>query len=120
MQRVSRVCDGNVVQHSDGSVHVMDCPYWSPRASTMLRYDCPGAVISVQSSASSLSGFVVVIRHPSLPTRNGSLIVACAAAVLVFLLIWFGMQRVQAGECDNISLLFNNLIASKVNTSQAE
>jgi hypothetical protein len=113
LQRVSNICSGSgsssgsgsgeagcrVVQHSDGSVHVMNCPYWSPRDSTMLQYDCPGAVISVQSSVSSLSGFVVVIRNPVVAcVGGGRLIMACMAAAIVFACIWVGL-RAASDEC---------------------
>jgi hypothetical protein len=109
LQRVSKICSGSkVVQHSDGSVHVINCPYWSPRDSTMLQYDCPGAVISVQSSVSSLSGFVVVIRQP-ITARGGAwrLFLACMAAAIAFWLIWGGMRE----ECSAIRPFLNATIA---------
>ena len=87
LQRVSRICNsGRVVQHSDGSVHVLNCPYWSPRDSTMLQYDCPGAVISVQSSVSSLSGFVVVIRQP-ITASGGEYVIHVVYASMSYM--WF-------------------------------
>ena len=98
LQHVSKLCsDGKAVQHSDGSVHVMNCPYWSPSASAMLQYDCPGAVISVQSSLSSLSGFVVVVRQPEV-SRRGGLFMAWVVAMLVFGCIWYGMREMTE-EC---------------------
>ena len=108
LQRVSKICSGSkVVQHSDGSVHVINCPYWSPRDSTMLQYDCPGAVISVQSSVSSLSGFVVVIRQPI--TARGCvwrLFLACMTAVIAFFGIWVCM-RSASEECTTVSQILN-------------
>ena len=86
LQRVSRICNsGRVVQHSDGSVNVLNCPYWSPRDSTMLQYDCPGAVISVQSSVSSLSGFVVVIRQP-ITASGGEYVIHVVYASMSYML----------------------------------
>lgn len=104
LQRVSAICGGDckVVQHSDGSVHVMHCPYWSPRASTLLHYDCPGAVISVQSSVSSLSGFVVVVRQHAVDAASGwRLFGSCIAAAAVFVVIW----QTQSNDC---TLFFRN------------
>ena len=92
-EAVLRICDeigGSVVQHSDGSVHVLNCPHWSTRATTMLCCDCPSAVISVRSSVSSLSGFVIVVRQrwrvPERATRR--LCIAGLSAIFLFGLIW--------------------------------
>jgi hypothetical protein len=98
-EAVLRVCDesgGSVVQHSDGSVHVLNCPHWSARATTMLCCDYPSAVISVRSSVTSLSGFVIVVRErwhvPACAMRR--LCIAVLSTLFLFGLIWtlFGMQ----------------------------
>ncbi len=93
--RVSKLCAdiAKVVQHSDGSVHVSNCPYWPPSASARLRYDCPNALISIQSSCTSLSGFVVVVReHNTRKHINAGLYMACVLAFAVFGLIWFATK----------------------------
>ena len=115
LQRVSRICNsGRVVQHSDGSVHVLNCPYWSPRDSTMLQYDCPGAVISVQSSVSSLSGFVVVIRQPITAAAGvWRLLLACAVAAIVFFGLWASMrEECTLSSIENL-LFFNGSIVRR-------
>jgi hypothetical protein len=75
---ILRVCNnevgGTAIQHSDGSVHVLHCPSWSARATALLACACPHAVISVRSSVSSLSGFIIVAeqRTPAPPPRFGA------------------------------------------------
>ena len=86
----------------------------------MLQYDCPGAVISVQSSVSSLSGFVVVIRQP-LTARGGAwrLFMACMAAVTVFWLIWVGMRE-ECAAIRPLHLLINGTIGQQWSMLQKE
>jgi hypothetical protein len=56
----------------------------------MLSCDCPGAVISVRSSVSSLSGFVIVVRQRwRVPARaSRRLCIAGLSALFLFGLIW--------------------------------
>ena len=98
---VLHVCDeigGSVVQHSDGSVHIMHCPNWSARATALLCCRCPSAIIGVRSSVSSLSGFVIVAqqrwRAPVRPRMFWRLCIAAMSALMLYCLIWtlFGMR----------------------------
>ena len=105
-----RVCDeigGSAVQHSDGSVHVLHCPHWSARATAMLYRDCPDAVISVRSSVSSLSGFIVVVQQPQRTVvMRWRLCVAGLSTLMLFGLIWtlFSVQLAAASCPAAVSL----------------
>lgn len=96
---VMRICDevgGSAVQHSNGNVHVLHCPFWTCRATAILQRECPNATISVESSVSSLSGFVVV-AHQKKNLRGATrrrLFIAGLSTFMLFTLIWtlFGMK----------------------------
>jgi hypothetical protein len=95
---VMRICDevgGSVVQHSNGNVHVLHCPLWTCRATAILQRECPNATISVESSISSLSGFIVVAHQKKKLIGTGRrLFIAGLSTFMLFTLIWtlFGMQ----------------------------
>jgi hypothetical protein len=54
---------GKVMQDAVGKVYIFDCHHWSEECTHMLRFLCPNAVLSVESSVASLSGFVVVVQQ---------------------------------------------------------
>ena len=68
-------------------VYVIDCPAWTVQASALLRTSCPQAMLSVESSVSSLSGFAVVVYEEGSGAqawmeRRLSMAIAVGVAVL--------------------------------------
>jgi hypothetical protein len=72
VQVVQTICDAHgggqaTLVRSTGFVRVIDCPAWTTRASAMLRLQRPAALIAVESSVGSLSGFAVSVSEPPPP-----------------------------------------------------
>jgi hypothetical protein len=66
LQTIQFVChktktEGRIIQLTNGKILVFDCPYWSTKASTLLHLYKPDAIISIEQSTASLSGFIVTM-----------------------------------------------------------
>jgi len=70
-----------LVEHSNGCLFVYDCPHWSSLASRHLQLKHPNVLVSIKSSTSSLSGFVIVIEESNKREMWNGLI--CASALTV-------------------------------------
>ena len=82
-----RVTGGRAVPcGTDGRVvRVLDCPMWTARAAMQLRALRPTALLGVETCASSLSGFALVVSERPRP-RHAGLRVA-AAMLLLFAMV---------------------------------
>ena len=81
---------GRAEQHSDGGIHILDCPVWTPAAAALLHYECPTATVTVESSMLSLSGFAIIIRKRHSTARVARrLCMAAISSLLLFTCIWF-------------------------------
>ena len=79
---------GRPVQNSNGSIYVLDCNVWTASATAVLHCECPYALISIESSALSLSGFAIVIHtRPPPPKMMLRITTALTSALLVFFTI---------------------------------
>jgi hypothetical protein len=91
---VQQLCErygGRVTLLPGGGVRLLDCPLWPAHATAWLRLLLPDSLIAIESSASSLSGFAIVITRPPPPLYRwprilfalGALALAWCAATLV-------------------------------------
>ena len=69
-----------------GDVVVLDCPQWTKDNFTLLRLLSPEAEVSVHPSATSLSGFAIVVRTPAAPAVGRRLAVAAGCLLALFAL----------------------------------
>lgn len=84
---VQQICEhvgGRAVAHGLNGriVRVMDCPMWTVRGAALLRASRPNALVSVESSIGSLSGFVVVISERARPPYAMLRILAATLALM--------------------------------------
>ena len=91
-QAATRICaeiGGQPVQWQRGdaapTVYITDCPAWTRRASALLRVARPRALIAVDSTHTSLSGFAVVLSEPPPPHQLLPRLLTVALVVLVLL-----------------------------------
>jgi hypothetical protein len=73
LQAVQSVCDtmdGGHVSQSGPLVRVINCPVWSARATALLRVQRPTALIAVETSVASLSGFAILVSEPPPPMHQ--------------------------------------------------
>jgi hypothetical protein len=89
VQEVQSICDAHgggqaTLVRSTGFVRVVDCPAWTTRASAMLRLRRPSALIAVEHSVASLSGFAVSISEPPPPSQRASRLLTLAVGLLLF------------------------------------
>ena len=73
LQVVQFVCDdtgGGRASQCDRWIRVIDCPVWTARATAMLRVHKPTALVAVETSVASLSGFIILISEPPPPMHR--------------------------------------------------
>lgn len=93
LQSVQRVCDqtklsARLVQHSNGRVHAYDCPQWSNKTASLFRFQEPNAIVCVEQSVASLSGFVLVIEERRARHIGLRMFMAIASTCFVYLALW--------------------------------
>jgi len=93
LQSVQRVCDqtklsARLVQHTNGKVHAFDCPQWSNKTASLFRFQEPNAIVCVEQSVASLSGFVLVIEERRARHAGFRIFMAIASTCLVYLALW--------------------------------
>ena len=96
---VSEICrvhnlHAKVYQDDGDKIYIFDCLHWPPECSHMLRLLLPNAILSVESSASSLSRFVVVVTpesssHKTRSSRRRMLLAVLLTALIYALLVFF-------------------------------
>ena len=87
-QICNKITGGVPILHdlSTPTVRVMDCVVWNIRASAKLRSLHPNALIGIEVSIASISGFVVIISEPKLPHLIGfQVFLLCVALFLIML-----------------------------------
>lgn len=86
---IQRICDevgGRCAPcGKQNHVRIVDCPMWTARASAMLRVSHPNALMTVESSAASLSGYVMLITEPLPPLHRIPRILMAALGLLMVL-----------------------------------
>jgi hypothetical protein len=87
---VSNICKltgvkAKVMQDEKGIVYVYDCHHWSQECAYMLRFLCPDAVTSVESSVVSLSGFIVAVHQQPHSLSRRRMLIAIASTVVIYL-----------------------------------
>jgi hypothetical protein len=93
IQSVQDVCDqartsARLVQHSNGKVYAFDCHQWSMKAASLFRFQQPNAIVCVEQSAASLSGFVLVIEEKKAKYASSRIFVALTATMFVYTVLW--------------------------------
>lgn len=79
---------GRPTQSANGCIHVLDCHVWTAAATAVLHCECPHALISIESSALSLSGFAIVIHtKPPPPKMMLRITTALISPLLVLFMI---------------------------------
>lgn len=73
-----------IIMPSEDLILIMDCPIWTERNTKKMKNAFPSAEVEVESSAHSLSGFVVMIRRGKAGAKHGSMMVF--AGILALLL----------------------------------
>ena len=94
LDTVSNICKltgvkAKVMQDEKGYVYVYDCHHWSEECAYMLRFLCPDAVTSVESSVVSLSGFIVAVHQQPHGLCRKRMLIAVASTVVVYLGLFF-------------------------------
>lgn len=93
-----------LVQFSNGSVLLYDCPHWPPTASSYLHIHASNILISVYSCSSSLSGYVLVFEEQNATNVVRNLKLSFVAIILYFIFfVWFNLL-------DRASTFFSNVI----------
>ena len=82
-----------------GEVLVHDCPVWSQDNFTLLRLLCPSAEVSVHSSTSSLSGFMLAVRRPPPVAVAAHALLAAGSLALLYLFGRDAVLRATAALC---------------------
>ena len=90
VQTVQAICDAHgggqvTLVRATGFVRVIDCPAWTTRASAMLRLRRPSALIAVEPSTASLSGFAVSVSEPPPPSQSVPRLLTLAVGLALFL-----------------------------------
>ena len=93
IQSVQEVCDqtrtsARLVQHSNGKVYAFDCHEWSAKAASLFRFQQPNAIVCVEQSVSSLSGFVLIIEEKRAKHASSRILVALTATFFVYAVLW--------------------------------
>ena len=81
-----------VLQDEQGRVYIFDCNHWSDECAYLLRFLCPNALVTVESSVSSLSGFIVVLQQETAAskgrqTQKRVLVAICTTLFIYFVII---------------------------------
>ena len=89
-QAVQAICDAHgggqaTLVRSTGFVRVIDCPAWTARASAALRLQRPAALLAVEPSTASLSGFAVSVSEPPPPSQSVPRLLTVAVGLALFL-----------------------------------
>jgi hypothetical protein len=101
MSTVSEICKvkgltGKIMQDETDSVYIFDCMNWTEECAYMLRFLLPNALLSVENSVSSLSGFVLIVRHEYTPQKASSSRRRMLAAILITCLVYFLLALLHA------------------------
>ena len=89
-QVVQAICDSHgggmaTLVRATGCVRVIDCPAWTTRASAALRMQRPTALLAVEPSTASLSGFAVSVWEPPPPSQRVPRLLTLAVGMALFL-----------------------------------
>jgi hypothetical protein len=89
VQVVQAICDSHgggqaTLVRATGFVRVIDCPAWTTRASAALRLQRPAALLAVEPSTASLSGFAVSVSEPPPPMQRVPRLLTLAVGMALF------------------------------------
>lgn len=85
--------EGRLVTQTNGTVMLFDCPLWSHKASSLLSYQHPNVIISVNQCISSLSGYVVIFEEKSNQIAFIRLIIAFVFGIFLFISFYVYYNR---------------------------
>lgn len=83
--------EGRLVQQSNGNWILYDCPLWSHKASSLLHYEHPNVIVSIEQCNSSISGFIILFEEKTSDSAWIRAVVALvlASALLVTLYVYY-------------------------------
>jgi len=101
LDTVSEICKlmgmkAKVMQDEKGCVYVYDCHHWSQECAHMLRFMCPDAVLSVESSAVSLSNFVLAVHQQPHNLCRRRMIIAVALTIAIYIALFICIFFIQS------------------------
>jgi hypothetical protein len=105
---VQDVCDqtrtsARLVQHSNGKVYAFDCHQWSMKAASLFRFQQPNAIVCVEQSVASLSGFVLIIEEKRAKYASSRIFVALIATMFVYAALWILYAHTAAGGAGDLA-----------------
>lgn len=120
LESVQDVCDqtktsARLVQHTNGKVHAFDCHQWSMKAASLFRFQQPNAVVCVEQSVASLSGFVLVIEEKKAKYAAYRIFVALAATIFVYFALWLLYTHADGTLSHEQDLKFKTVFYSMLN-----
>jgi hypothetical protein len=84
-----------VVCGEEGKIYVYHCDFWSEECTYLLDYYCPNAVLSMETSSASLTGFVVVVREAQLwEWTRQRLMLALLVSAIAYGLLFFAREPI--------------------------
>jgi hypothetical protein len=79
---------GRIVYHTSGKVVIYDCPHWSNKASSLVHFQKPNVVISVEQCMGSLSGYIVILEEKTINHAQKRFCIALFIGFLLFSFIY--------------------------------
>ena len=85
--------EGRLEIQTNGRLVLYDCPHWSHKASSLLFYQYPNIIISINQCNSSISGFVVVFEEKSQHHARLRMVISLILAFIILFTLYVYYNR---------------------------